>query len=361
MHNVFVLGAGASVDQGVPLMSGFLDRAQDLLVGQRGALESAEAFEMVFNQIHRLKSVYAKSYLDLDNIEELLGAVEVGRIVERLGSVRPSDIEPLQAALVSLIVDTIELSARLPLDEHKAIRPNATIGELAGFVSEHHSKSSSETFGFVTLNYDALLEHALAWHGLAVDFGLEDEPILGAVPVLKLHGSVAWGECVECERIITKPAETYSQQMTRTRDNHAHLLLSRWIRRQHHCKTPLQPLIVPPTWRKAAFSGDLMKVWKRAAREFERAERLFIVGYSMPASDAFFRYLFAIATDSDARLRELWIVNPDDDVRQRLTFVGRGVQKGLRVLGEFSKAWPVMRATFADLPRTGTSTVRIRN
>ena len=64
MKTVFILGAGASQRAGVPMMAEFLDRAERVFRGQMH-----EASRDVFAAITELQGVYAKSYLDLDNIE----------------------------------------------------------------------------------------------------------------------------------------------------------------------------------------------------------------------------------------------------------------------------------------------------
>lgn len=52
--------------------------------------------------------------------------------------------------------------------------------------------------GFLTLNYDVLLEHAIAHHlELSVDYGValsEPQPIGPSVRVLKMHGSFGWSQ-----------------------------------------------------------------------------------------------------------------------------------------------------------------------
>ncbi len=47
-------------------------------------------------------------------------------------------------------------------------------------------------------------------------------------------------------------------------------------------------------------------------RELSDTEDLFIVGYSLPESDAFFRYLFALGTIGESPLRRVWVFNPDN-------------------------------------------------
>jgi len=38
-----------------------------------------------------------------------------------------------------------------------------------------------------------------------------------------------------------------------------------------------------------------------------------VIGYSLPESDGFFRYLFALGAAGDAVLERLWVFNPDTE------------------------------------------------
>lgn len=79
-ENVFILGAGASAESGAPLMNNFIDVAEDLL--RKDAVKDvSEDFRRVFKVINELHGVYAKSFIDLNNIEFLFGTLEMARII----------------------------------------------------------------------------------------------------------------------------------------------------------------------------------------------------------------------------------------------------------------------------------------
>jgi hypothetical protein len=58
-------------------------------------------------------------------------------------------------------------------------------------------------------------------------------------------------------------------------------------------------------------------VWQAAARELSTAENIVVCGYSLPDSDQFFRYLYALGTVGDLRLKRLWVFDPDPGVEDR--------------------------------------------
>ena len=85
MNNLFILGAGASKSAGGPLMADFLDIADNLVRTRDDGIQNAKKeFDDVFDAISELRTVYAKSYLDVDNIEVLFGAIEMGDIAREV-------------------------------------------------------------------------------------------------------------------------------------------------------------------------------------------------------------------------------------------------------------------------------------
>src|SRR4051794_20523853 len=84
---VYIFGAGASADAGAPVMYDFLDRAESLLSG-RSVDDERESFELVFDGIHRLQGVYAKSQLDTENLEAVFAAFEMAALIGRIGDCR---------------------------------------------------------------------------------------------------------------------------------------------------------------------------------------------------------------------------------------------------------------------------------
>lgn len=60
----------------------------------------------------------------------------------------------------------------------------------------------------------------------------------------------------------------------------------------------------PPT-NATRVSQGLAVFWRAAGNTG-------LTGYSLPESDAFFRYLFALGTIGESPLRRVWVFNPDD-------------------------------------------------
>lgn len=67
-RTVFILGAGASREAGAPLMGDFLDVADVVRERQQGS-QAREYFDLVFRTIAELDPVFAKSTIEVGNIE----------------------------------------------------------------------------------------------------------------------------------------------------------------------------------------------------------------------------------------------------------------------------------------------------
>lgn len=109
--NVFVLGAGFSADTGAPLMNDFFNRVRNLRDDLRSILSSRdrEVFERVIQYRFDLNSALAKVFVDLDNIEQLFGFLEMEV------QLSPSAKAGLRTDMVHLIVRTLEASTEAPL------------------------------------------------------------------------------------------------------------------------------------------------------------------------------------------------------------------------------------------------------
>lgn len=346
MKTVFIFGAGASRKAGAPLMFDFLDRADELSRGP----SRPQAFEDVFTALAELQSIHAKSYLNLDNIETLFGAIEMARLIGKFGKRSREEIESLRDSLVNLIVQTIEQSMRFRYvaKKRKAVPPEP-YGALISGLKEIYGKRLRQPdppLSFISFNYDLALDYALHYNRVPNDYWLSASESSGC-PLLKLHGSINWGTCDE--EVIPYPVG--AARFNAISDSSVLLDLGTNLSHYQHDGVALEgpPVIIPPTWNKGDYHGSIGRVWSKAAEELAAAENIFVIGYSLPETDSFFRYLFALGTDSSTRLKRLWVINPDYDgsVQERFRdMVGRGVRHRLKFIngedGKFENAREVI-------------------
>jgi hypothetical protein len=326
-RNVYILGAGFSKDAGAPLIHDFLDRARELFDDPDSSLDAREReqFEQVFKFKREVAKAREKFRIDLDNIEQLFGLVEMS---QRLGTEPPAPRE----ATVYLIAKTLQLALA-----STSRRPRVRVGRVQGYAGQasfekyvtrdasggdifetdiythfalllsgkydDQKKLASRSNTVITFNYDLVLDDALGRVGSKPGYELAnasfDEPSGNdpEVPLLKLHGSTNWAVC-ECGQI-----HVLGQKATSDPD----------LFRSRPCvncgKIGLRLLLVPPSWDKSEYSRVMQPVWKRAVEALKSATRICVIGYSMPEADAFFKFLLALGLAENDRLYKLIVVD----------------------------------------------------
>jgi hypothetical protein len=193
-------------------------------------------------------------------------------------------------------------------------------------VKGYHQRGSK--ISFITFNYDVCLDHALSFSGYTPEYWLGTfKPKLTDknVNLFKLHGSLNWARCQNCKEIVAWPTTDFSQFMNnrnwfRHDDQFVTMKISQHLLYFQHCDKSAgatEPVVVPPTWNKTQYHEDLARVWFHAAAELADAENIFICGYSLPGTDKFFHYLYALGSVGQARLKRFWVFNPDEKVEDR--------------------------------------------
>ncbi len=355
LKTVFILGAGASQQAGAPLMFDFLDRARDLLrLKTPGVVQAQKELEDVFNAISDLQGVHSKSYLDLNNIEIVFGAIEMALLLRKLGTRDYKDVKKLRDSLITLIFKTLEHSIKFPVEQGHIVPPapyKQFMEVLASALKNQPSQDPHE-FAFITFNYDLCLDQALHFSGVRYDYFLNTPEKPSVVPLLKLHGSINWGQYQASPGELVIEPWPISQVNFNAVSHVPHVFYNlgsnmNGIGLGGGITLQGPPIIVPPTWNKDSYHGQLSNVWAAAAHQLSTAQNIIVIGYSLPETDSFFRYLYALGSESATQIRNFVVIDPDptDKVFPRFrTLIGRGIESRFRPL----------RATFWD----GLGTIR---
>ncbi|KPJ58579.1 MAG: hypothetical protein AMJ46_13970 [Latescibacteria bacterium DG_63] len=130
------------------------------------------------------------------------------------------------------------------------------------------------------------------------------------------------------------------------------LEVGKYIGSFEHCDEAMkcEPVLVPPTWHKEDYHRGVAKVWAAAARELREAKNIFVVGYSLPPSDQFFRYLLALGTAGPYPFRRFWVFNPDSSVEKRFReILGLGALDRFRFFAsQFGESIGYLRDTLRE-------------
>lgn len=315
---VFILGAGASKDCGAPLMNDFLDTASRLLATNKVS-EKAEDFEKVFKAISSLQSVHSKSQLDLNNIESIFTAFEIANTLGKLPGFEPEEIPSVIASLKELIVVTLENTIDFPTEKSHINAPKSysKFSELLLYLAKDASLGS--TPAVISFNYDIALDLAMFRYGLGPSYGLEQKSFSQhPIPLLKLHGSLNWAIRKEHRTVQPLHLHNYLEKYkVRSFDERGTCKipigsqLQEYFSEHTDVKVEREPVIVPPAWNKADYHNILSTIWGKTAKHLEEAGYIFIIGYSLPETDAFFRLLYGLGTAGDKLLQKIIVYNPD--------------------------------------------------
>lgn len=285
---VYVLGAGFSAPLGLPLVSNFYEVSRDMYNSDRDKYKN---FERVFAERGKLNSILNYYNSNLFNIEEILSILEMRAHLDQAA-------EPERKAFSDYIKCVIR-DKTPPIRGEQGPLPgnwydvvfgadmwrvygyfvinlfNLTLRRATSGV-DHESSETDAEYSIITLNYDSVLESPIEY--LNKRFAWTTKILFrtsptdsGCAPYLcKLHGSVD------------------------------------------------EEVIMLPTWNKLIHSS-ILDTWVLARRILNEAREIRIIGYSLPAADAYVKYLLkaACVNAEDLAAIDILCLDPDSQVKRR--------------------------------------------
>jgi len=304
-RNVYILGAGFSVDRGLPTIKNFMFVMRDAhqWLETQGRQVEADAIASVLQFRQDAAAAAYRIRLDLENIEELFSLASASS--RKL----TKEIQIAIAATIDYKLKTSnERELKFQIDTKSKDWPDTwatkihqdafpTRGEVSckayeffvtALLGNWNNKANYNDNSFISFNYDLLVENALNSLSIPYTYGfsVKQEKEFNHVEVLKLHGSLNWSRSSRSNNYTIH--QSYDDLQ----------------------KNDLTPELIPPTWRKL-FTGQLRQVWDRSLKSIENATRIIVIGFSMPETDSHFKYLIAAGLQNNISLREIVFVNPD--------------------------------------------------
>ena len=114
--------------------------------------------------------------------------------------------------------------------------------------------------------------------------------------LLKIHGSLNWLYCPVCNHIKLTPKEERAIKAFYD------------IEKCEECKTPMEPVIIPPTFYKEMSNPFIQQIFLKADKVLRNAKRIFICGYSFPDADLHVKYLLKRAEQFRGETPEIYIL-----------------------------------------------------
>jgi len=303
VENVFILGAGASVEAGAPLMNNFMDISRELLKN----IEPSNAFfangeiEHLMSVLSKLQTANAKGNIDIYNIESILGALEMAEIldIELLGdkkfNLKSSYLKMIYYTLTKRMVFKLDDMSPIGISAHDSI--NTFTDLFDGMLKDS---------AILTFNYDMGLDVALSSKLIDYSYYLDEKD--SGFPLLKLHGSLNWFNTLENNVKAILLEDLLFKKRTSPDQKNIALDFVDYIRSYDSMKIKERvPFIIPPTWNKTMFHAQISSVWQAAASCLKNAQNIYVIGYSFPQTDMFFKYLYSLGTLGDSVIKRFWV------------------------------------------------------
>ena len=360
--NLYILGAGASKDDGAPLMNEFFecafrgiggriipdpdtgkkavgfngtfglpDKEEEIEIYERLAKILDQKYGTQFQKdIHSIRTRAEPSFSSKAciNVEQVLSEIDqaIRDGTDFYGQRERTELESIRDDLYYLIFDT--LGNTLVSDRHD---------RYLTFVNR--KLIHGEIHIVITFNYDVLLELALTDRKLfcqnkyensafnvencrdgkfpwsyELDFidldGLESCYSISSdfVKVLKLHGSLNWSRCPKCSGLLVRVPFHYCAYKS-------------FVQRETNCPrcdVAVEPVLIPPSmYKNIEHHPNLRKIRDLSCYWLSQADTISVIGYSLPQSDEHILGLLKHAGKGKRRGYILNIVNPCAKVRNK--------------------------------------------
>jgi len=306
IKNVIILGAGASKSEGAPLQKElfkeFFEYYKRALKGKVWSL-SKQQEKLIIEYFKNFWGIDIKNYLNQNTkfptFEECLGVLDLAyHRGESFKGYSKEKIERIRNALIFLIAKVLDEKLQRKIVYHKRL--------IDRLKNEKRIKQTA----FLSLNYDIIIDNVLAdlYGEYHLDYGIDfvnferendwKKPDKNkAILLLKIHGSLNWLYCPTCNHIELTPKEKGAIKAFYK------------IKECSKCKTPMEPVIIPPTFYKEMANPFIQKIFLKADKVLRSAERIFICGYSFPDADLHIKYLLKRAEQFKGETPEIYVIN----------------------------------------------------
>ena len=313
---VYVLGAGFSRDAGLPLQAGIIEK-----IRARGDIAHPLLREILSegDKSPRLEDVFTLFDQAVSRQQYCLGHTW-------------QQIEQVRRELLYNILCVFHESTP-PMNAAKCQRYCAFAAHL---IAERVQAGDTDKFSIISLNWDCLFENAV-YHcirevGMVGDMDLDyccyTTPLGGSphtpsilqkakgivnLKLMKLHGSVNWLSCPNCNRMYTgvgSDERDWDRYVFPQACPECKKFLGKLGEASGRTPPNLEPFIITPTFLKVFDNPHIQMTWHNAYLDLAAADDVVFIGYSLPEADYHLRTLLRRSIRPEARIRA--VLTKDD-------------------------------------------------
>lgn len=309
-EELIILGAGASRAEGAPSQNELFEHFFEQI-----AKQSPSGRGRYKNRINNINQYFSDFWgiqpyecgVQYPTIEECLGVLDIA--FNRNESIRgysPQRIAETRNNLVFLIAKVLRDKLQNGKENHEnLVRRLGKEGEL---------KSTA----FLSLNYDIVIDNTLTdlkrVFDIDIDYGIDiiKYPKNGSrnrdldwtepredksTKLFKIHGSLNWLYCTTCNQMTITPFEKGGYDTFKSE------------KKCSYCDTPLQPVIIPPTYFKEFSNPYIQQVFLKADQTIRSVSKIYVCGYSFSDADIHVKYLLKRAELFSNNTPKIYIIN----------------------------------------------------
>ena len=202
--------------------------------------------------------------------------------------------------------EDVTLIKKLIAEHIVGSRKTGKTGLYKTFKTKVVKSKEAKNVAIISFNFDSLL-HEDSGEGFCFDYILgfdpdlsyrklicEGVPVSDYIPLIKLNGSLDWGICTDCNRVVK-----YRSPISRFH----------YETKSCQCGGQMEPFIVIPYEKYSTKIGPL---WNKAMSVLKQASKITIIGYSFPEYDTRVIELFRNNIGKNAEIEVVDYCKPEE-------------------------------------------------